>query len=264
MSRLTCQFYKRIAFRHDEVKGWSMFRLRCKSWQCEVCQKENQRQWRRHLRKRLPAISENWWFGTITAPSWNRTPGNTLHILRTNFDRFMKRLRRVWKKGVDYVWIFERHKTGAFHLHIIISGLTARVKRVLYRGGKIGFVPVTGTAAKAGTWSVLTWWKKTLSKCGCGYMADVKVIPHNQAIMYVTNYMTKSAQSYWIKNMRRISTSRAIGSPQPARLMHWQIADVIWASAVNFEKIHDLDLRVTVPVTFWLDSYVYPRGSDTD
>jgi hypothetical protein len=172
----------------------------------------------------------------------------------------MKRLRRVFKTGIDYVWIYETHTDGAFHLHIIVSGLSERVARVVYRSGSIGFVPAS-SGAKKDTWSIKTWWKKTLSKCGCGYIADIQRLDSRQAALYVTNYMTKSQQNYYIKNMRRIQTSRAIGSPKPENVMKWQTSSLLWGGNVGHEPVKDLDLRVTVPASYWNDNYVYPRDT---
>jgi len=170
----------------------------------------------------------------------------------------MKRLRRVFKKGVQYVRIFEVHEKGAFHLHIILSGLSHRVQSYVSRTGSKAFKPATD-AAKAGTWSIKTWWKKTLSKCGCGYIADVKPIPAVQAIGYITEYMTKQAQDYHVKNLRRVQTSRAIGSPAEKSADRWRVDPVIYGSNVGFEKIIDIDAGKVIPASWWLDHVTYPE-----
>jgi len=87
-----CPNFNLKAYRLDPQRGWLMFRLRCKDWRCPYCAIENQKMWRKHLKERIIDLGGSWWFGTITAPAWNRTPENTLAVIRTNFDRFMKRL----------------------------------------------------------------------------------------------------------------------------------------------------------------------------
>lgn len=256
-----CPNFSLIAYRCDPVRGWLAFRLRCKSWRCPYCAIENQKMWRKHLKRRIIDIGGTWYFGTITAPSWDRRPEATLYTIRLNFDRFMKRLRRVFRHGVEYVRIFEVHAQGAFHLHIIISGLSARVEPYKTRTGSLAFRP-TGAGAKAGTWSLKTWWKKTLSKCGCGYIADIKHIPATAAIGYVTEYMTKQAQDYHVKNLRRIQSSRAIGSPNERSKERWRVEPVIFGSNVGYEKIIDIDRKEIIPASYWLTHVAYPENTD--
>jgi len=253
-----CPNFSLVAYRRDPIRGWITFRLRCKSWRCPYCAIENQKMWRKHLKRRIIDIGGEWWFGTITAPAWDRRPEATLYTIRLNFDRFMKRLRRVFKKGVQYVRIFEVHEKGAFHLHIILSGLSHRVQSYVSRTGSAAFKPATD-AQKAGTWSIKTWWKKTLSKCGCGYIADIKPIPAVQAIGYITEYMTKQAQDYHVPNLRRIQSSRAIGSPAEKSADRWRVDPVIYGSNVDYEAVIDIDNRVVIPASYWLNHVTYPE-----
>lgn len=213
--------------------------------------------WRKHLKRRIIDLGGEWYFGTITAPSWDRSPQGTIRTIRTNFDRFMKRLRRVFKKGVQYVRIFEKHQKGAFHLHVIISGLSPRVEPYTYRTGSVGFRPAS-SGAKIGTWSIKTWWKKTLSKCGCGYIADIKHIPAVAAIGYVTEYMTKQAQDYHVPNLRRIQTSRGIGSPVIKSAENWRVDGRIWGGNIGHAGFIDLDEKIKIPASYWLENLVYP------
>jgi hypothetical protein len=253
----SCPNFNLMAYRQDPVRGWIAFRLRCKSWRCPYCAIENQKMWRKHLKRRIIDLGGEWYFGTITAPAWNRTPEKTLEVIRANFDRFMKRLKRVFKKGVQYVRIYEKHEKGAFHLHIILSGLSPKVERYKARSGSTAFKPASDTK-KAGVWAIKTWWKKTLSKCGCGYIADIKPIPAVQAIGYVTEYMTKTAQDYSVKNLRRIQTSRGIGSPNERSVEIWAVSEVIWGGSIGHQSFIDLSTKTKIPAEYWLDHIVYP------
>lgn len=252
-----CPYFSTMAYRKDEQKGWMGFRIGCGSWQCEVCAADNRNRWRVFLGRRLAKMGLIWWFGTITAPSWHRTPETSLKAIRDNFDRFMKRLKRVFKKGIEYVRVYEKHKQGSFHLHIIISGLCERVERYAARSKATCFRPAMG-ASNAKTWHIQTWWKKTLSKCGCGYIAEVKIIPTHQAVKYVTKYLTKEAQNFNVPNLRRIQTSRGIGSPKPEKRENWRINDRIWGSEVNYQSFKDLDTGRTIPAEYWIDHAAYP------
>jgi len=258
-----CPNLKQIAFRHDAERGYMVLRLRCKSWRCPYCAIENQKMWRKHLKRKIIHLGGTWYFGTITAPAWNRTPTGTMDTIRLNFDRFMKRLRRIWKHGVNYVRIYEKHKDGAFHLHIVISGLSPRVRRYVAHTGSIGFKP-TDEKDKIGTWAIKTWWKKTLAKCGCGYIADIKHIPAVQAIGYVTNYMTKQAQDYHVPNLRRIQTSRGVGSPNKRSIERWEVVNFLYGGNVDYEPFIDVTGREKIPAKYWLDHVVFPENSQPD
>lgn len=252
-----CPNFSRLAMRRDAVRGWMAFRLRCKSWRCPYCAIENQKMWRKHLKRKIISIGGTWYFGTITAPAWDRRPEATLYTIRLNLDRFMKRLRRVFKHNVEYVRIYEKHKDGAFHLHIVISGLSERVERYSAKSGSIAFRPAS-SGDKAGTWSIKTWWKKTLSKCGCGYIADIKHIPATQAIGYVTEYMTKQAQDYHVPNLRRIQTSRGVGSPNERSVEKWGVVERIWGGEIDYEAFIDMTTKTKIPASYWREHVTYP------
>jgi len=235
---------------------WIMTRLRCKSWSCPVCARKNRQQWRNFLSAKLRKISSVWWFGTLTAPSWARSAEKSLVSIRDNFDRFMKRLKRVFGK-VEYVRVYEVHQTGAYHLHVVLSGLCQRVERYKARSGLKGFRPCRQETLK-GSCSVNTWWKKTAAKCKMGYIAEVKLIPSGEAVGYITKYLTKSAQAFDMPHLRRVQTSRGIGSPKSVGTEVWQVTGHLWGGDIGYQAFIDLDEKKTVPASYWQQEVVYP------
>jgi len=236
---------------------WIMTRLRCKSWSCPVCARKNRQTWRNFLSAKLRKISSVWWFGTLTAPAWARSPEKSLASIRDNFDRFMKRLRRVFGK-VEYVRVYEVHQTGAFHLHIVICGLAARVHRYMARSGKLGF-RVSKANDLGNGWAVNTWWKKTASKCKMGYIAEIKKIPSSEAVGYITKYLTKSAQAFDMPHLRRVQTSRGIGSPKSAGVEIWAVTGHLWGGDIGYQAFVDLDEKRSIPAAYWQREVVYPK-----
>lgn len=253
-----CPNFNDMCYRKDDKRGWITARVRCKSWQCEFCVPKNRQMWRAFLGKKLAKMDVIWWFGTITAPAWHRTPETSLKAIRTNMDRFIKRLKRVFKSGVEYVRIYEKHKTGAFHLHIIISGLSERVERYKARSGQMAFRVLLRTGLDR-SWHIQTWWKKTLAKCGCGYIAEIKIIPTFQAVRYITKYMTKAAQDFNVKHLRRIQTTRGIGSPKNSSGEKWRVDNRIWGANINYQAFVDLDTGERIPADYWKDFEAYPH-----
>jgi len=106
---------------------------------------------------------------------------------------------------------------------------------------------------------VRTWWKKTLAKCGCGYIADIKRIPTYAAVKYVTKYMTKAAQEFEERGLRRIQTSRAIGTPKPQGIEIWAVSGAIWGIDINWQPFIDADTKKRIPAEYWIDHIAYPE-----
>lgn len=168
----------------------------------------------------------------------------------------MKRLKRVFGK-VEYVRVYEIHKKGAFHLHIIICGLCARIERYTARSGRMGFRPAS-SATNSASWAVNTWWKKTAGKCKMGYIAEIKRIPSGEAVGYITKYLTKSAQAFDMPHLRRVQTSRGIGSPKNAGVEIWQVTGHLWGGDIGYQAFVDLDEKRSIPASYWQNEIVYP------
>jgi len=65
-----CGKYVRVWWFYDtENKRVVLGRLRCKSWSCEHCAKENMKMWRKFLNKRLKAVAHDWYLMTLPARS---------------------------------------------------------------------------------------------------------------------------------------------------------------------------------------------------
>jgi len=129
-----CKFFSMVVWKQTTPEAVVMSRLRCKSWQCPHCAKENRKMWGKHLRKMMPRVSSNWWFVTITAHENTRSHELSLENIRSNLDRLFKRLNRVFSK-IDYVRVYEVTKKGAFHAHLVVSGDKFAVVRNILRQG---------------------------------------------------------------------------------------------------------------------------------
>lgn len=257
MPEIHCPNFNLVARTRRQSDGKIiMTRLRCKSWSCPICARKNRQTWRNFLSAKLRKISSVWWFGTLTAPAWARTAEKSLAAIRQNFDRFMKRLRRVFGK-VEYVRVYEVHQLGAFHLHVVLSGLCARVERFEGRNHVRGFRPCR-QSDNSRSMAVNTWWKKTAAKCKMGYIAEVKKIPSGEAVGYITKYMTKAAQNFECRNLRRIQTSQGIGSPKSAGVEIWAVTGHLWGGDIGYQGFVDLDEKRSIPASYWQANVVYP------
>lgn len=255
-----CPHYSLVVWKRPLSGPVTLVRLRCKSWQCEYCSKKNRELWRSHLKKRIGKIGGSWWFITLTAHEQNRSPGTSLSNLRSNLDRLFKRIKRVWGR-VDYVRVYETHETGAFHAHMVVQGLSARVQRYVAANGQEYFRP-TDIQRGHGNWGCQTWFRRNARQIGMGYMVDAKMVQTiPEVVNYITKYMTKDAQAFYVKGLRRIQTSQRIGAANPRGEGGWSVGPVLYGGAIQWEAVRDADLKITIPPEYWKENITYPMKS---
>lgn len=262
-----CKNYIKVAYAVTGHKTAIMTRLRCKRWTCEYCCKKNARMWQYWLIKRIPEVSERWWLVTLTAASNKRTTLQSLTNLRMGIDTLIKRLKRVFG-GIEYVRVFEVHPTSeAVHVHFIMSGLKNFVVwRKSNKGVRIGHGSDTRTGHR-GTWSILTWFKKTAGDLKMGYQADVQEFTGDTKIasFYVTKYLTKEQGKLNIRYLRHVQVTRGIGSPKFEVSYTWQTASYITAYTFTEPntRVTDIDTGRVIDNDYWEHTGYYPDDNLT-
>lgn len=263
-----CKNYIKVAYTQTGTKEALLTRLRCKKWTCEYCAEKNARMWQYWLIKRLPEISSEWWFVTLTAHSNLRTTALSLQNLRDNIDRLVKRIRRVFGLPIEYVRVFEIHPTSeAVHVHFVMHGLTPYVANgysVKHQPVSIGVMTRKG---RVGTWSVKTWFKKICQELKMGYIADVQQITGdtNRVAFYVTKYLTKDQGKIDIPYLRHVQVTSAIGKPVFDAEYKW--TPVSYITARTFDepntRITDLDTGFVIDNNYWEHTGFYPDDTLT-
>lgn len=156
----------------------------CKMWACEPCGARNAKRWIARIIKGCNTHANDWYFCTMTADENWRGADNSLRNLRRNWAKLRKRLARLAKKsdrGFYYVRVWEAHKDGSFHMHLITN------------------FPVT-----------TKWLKDNAKTCGLGHQArSEKTANPGQVAGYISKYMVKSLPnaSHYPKGARRIEVS---------------------------------------------------------
>lgn len=254
-----CPRFKLVVWQQSAPETIIMSRVRCKMWSCSFCCKKNREMWLNFLQAKLQRISSNWWFLTLTAHERDRSAAGSLANLRKGIDNVIKRVHRVWK-DVSYVRVFEKHKTGAYHAHIIMANLTNRVTRRINRNKTITTAPYLDDVPGK-TWGVQTWFRRACRACKMGYMVTVRHLDNDQqAVRYVAKYMTKAAQSFYARGLRRIQTSPRIGSPVKRARGGWIAAKYVWASDVpEGASLVDLNTKEVILYDYWKSNIVYPN-----
>ncbi len=167
---------------NPDISTYIYFSPPCKMKTCVSCAR--MMMWK-HVYRIATAHHEHpelhWYFITLTQDSeYHQEPipddGNK-SVLQHHWTVFRKRMRRDFDT-VMYVRVYERHKTGVFHLHMIVA-LSEPLE--IYRE------PVKGNRWR----NACNWLADELKGVGLGYIYDVQALK-SKNIRYVAKYATKS------------------------------------------------------------------------
>lgn len=159
----------------------------CKCWDCETCAARNARTWIACIINGVNKLECEWSFLTLTSHKSQRKQ-KSVDCLRQGWKKFYNRILAASEKSAKdilFVRVWEQHKDGSFHLHILIN---------------VCF----GTR----------WAKDNAAECGMGYQADWRIVDNAGKVAgYVAKYTLKNASLSrggvsWPKNLRRVEKSR--------------------------------------------------------
>lgn len=212
-----CKRLKGILLSHDFRNGFiTLVRISCKMWNCPCCANKNARNWRAYLldtfNKRFG--HEAWCFMTITAnkEAHGVGPEMTIRNLQQIWKPLYDRLRRRYKKRLEYVRIFERHESGCYHMHILINCGLEYDKHAFVIRSKDDEL----------RHPECNWLSDTCAELGGGWRVHIRRVWDDAkrssnvglVVGYILKYMGKGLGGMLFpKHQRRIQTSRRIGSP---------------------------------------------------
>jgi len=225
----------------ENNKQFEFFRARCKQWKCEECAKQNAKIWRAYL---LDTINKRfdghkWSFVTITLPSRiHKLPIEkritaSIEAYRKRWNKLMMKLKYTYGK-FEYVRVIEMHKNKVLHIHCIFN---------------FHFSDIHEFSSSKGDYSYSKSLKNILVSSGFGFICNVQnLIGHaGYTTKYITKYMTKEKDEFHQAvsglRVRRIQTSRGIGSPKEQEgVGTWEIKHKITASM--FEAYREAGIEV--------------------
>lgn len=208
LSELDCEAYEvPFFFRMDETEQKIEFRKgSCKMWSCKACGARNAKRWIARVIDGCNKLeAEHWYFATITAHRHWRGSVRSLENLRNNWQKLKQRLERLTAKQGEkhfYVRVWEAHKDGSFHMHVI-------------------------TNAQVDT----RWLKDNAAQCGLGYQAKIdEAVNAGQVAGYISKYMLKAMPNatHYPKGARRIEVSQS--------WVKWHEKDTDWRVVYSFEQ----------------------------
>lgn len=221
-------------------------RMGCKQWDCPYCAKRNAEIWKTHLNKTLGTLllQERWIFVTLTVPSelHEMHPVESLKRLKAAWIPLRNALK--WKNGgkLEYVLVYETHKSGIFHAHALLNmgaAYDAYNVPVNYR------LPYEARIAAEKAHPFCQWLSKQAEKHGLGWVCHATRIREGAtggdnarlAVGYVTKYLSKGVgEIVFPPRTRRIQTSFLIGSPRAKLKSKWAWAiraPIYFKNAVN-------------------------------
>lgn len=181
-----------IALEGSEAK---LTTVGCHKWDCPWCSRQLRSQWQLRIMQGIEKLEQpHWAFWTLTAHRNATTWNTSLTNLQNGWKRLSRRLRYYWDGEVHYVRVYEKHKSGRAHWHMICNVL-----------------PDDWKPPKAQSSPGSRWAKEQTVACGIGYIMQVQNLSEGDVPLiasYLTKYMTKH-QSKLPQGTRRVQTSHS-------------------------------------------------------
>jgi len=196
MSIKRCENFSKILLGTDNKKRLIGF-ARCKQWTCAYCAQKNKSIWRAAIIHALNQRTDiTWTFLTITAHENAKNTRNSLKNIQTGWTRLYNKMKYHCRKhhmDVHYIRVYEPHKDGRIHAHMLL-GYSPQIP---YRLDEFEFL-------------YERWFKDNARSSGMGYEANLQLLQENNAgyvSAYISKYMTKMEKAL-PKGTRRIQSSQ--------------------------------------------------------
>lgn len=227
ITKKTCPNFRSLVTSTDvQPSRLTVARIRCKKWTCPYCGEKNLNAWRAHLGKTFARKFPNakWIFITITLLGKDHGKEDKgVPKLQKIWSRLYHRMRRKYGKEISYVYFYEPHKKGTFHIHALLN---------------IGHIYDETPLRKDLKYPLkkhpmYIWLQTTLGQLDAGKQTDVRRIygkdGHNDAsgaVAYALAYFAKMRNwEGFKKGARRIGVSQDIGGlPKASKSSYkWEV-----------------------------------------
>lgn len=192
--------------KHDLLGPYHCFILNsCKSNFCRSCRKMNLYNLRKILFHTLR--KDKWRLLTLTYGQKEKSPSELIKESSRTFDRFMKRVKRVYPK-IKYARALEIHQSGFPHLHVIVNSYIP-----------VAFLQISWKEVGGGMIDI-----ELNPKCKIHSQRQCKLchpskrrLNYKDAARYLTEEFEKAYQDphtlglqFWLSGKRSISVSRSL------------------------------------------------------
>lgn len=213
---------------------------RCKMWTCDYCAKINREQWQARIIHGINTLNKpEWSFITLTAHENAKNYVTSMRNIQNGWKTLQTRIRRKIQeegkaKSISYVRVYEQHKDGRVHWHMVLSWIPMDYKNPQKESDK-------GSR----------WVSDNARECGMGYQTKTLSIDGHGGYVasYVTKYLTK-VESQWPKGTRIVQTSRDWPKKEieESNEYHWTVqSDIRESDLTHWYKmgyeVYDLKAR---------------------
>ena len=218
----------------EETRQAFLIRPTCKMWSCPACAARKARRWTARIINHINHSDSAWYFATITAHENWHSPRGSLKNIRQGWKRLYNRMRYSFGTN-DYAKVWERHKSGAYHLHALIDD------RDDIRWIE-DYPPIYGHIYPR-------WLKDNARECGMGYQTKLKRV-HNagQVAGYIAKYMLKSEEvGGYAPGLRRIEVSRTwskLDRLTPENGLLWHVQETREGQILRAGKYHSRGFEI--------------------
>lgn len=196
-------------------------RTRCKQWDCPHCAELNRAIWKARIIHGVNEVGGDWSFWSLTAHRKMRGYDKSLLSLRGAWGKLYHRIKRKFG-GFQYARIYEPHKDGSLHIHVISNLVFEDIVKGKTKGGK--------------ALSYSRWLRDTIPKCGGGYQTDAQNIEGHAGYVagYIVKYMTKELGAFRSARgrLRRIQLSQKWPKMEltdtSGNKLEWTLIDALW------------------------------------
>lgn len=276
-----CPNYSTVINAYDtDNKRHLVMRTRCKQWSCEYCAKRNKNEWRFRIMDTIEKLGddEQWFLWTLTLSPRTHKTGSTstsLSVWRKHWNKLMNKLRYRLGKFM-YVRVFETHKSGVLHVHMLANKTFDDVIRIeeKHPDQSVNYRHHSNTL------------EQIMLSYGLGKIHDIKPIVTTEyeengharnVSAYVTKYLTKDIQSDVRKvlqenkytHVRMIQTSHGWTKLKNVTKYEWRQGRILFAEYYEDLKqgidLYDLNMHMEVEgIHFGKDGHhdVYPPQSE--
>lgn len=257
-----------------------LLRTRCKQWNCPYCAPKNMREWRYRIMATIEEYGDNvdWYLWTLTLSPKHHKSGSTaksLRVWRKHWNKLMGKVKYRLGKFM-YIRVFETHKSGILHVHMLANATFDDVVRIKEYNDKQE-MNIRNHSEKM---------EKIMVSYGLGKIHDIKPIVtdtyeengHARNVSaYVTKYLTKDIQSdvrltlkkSGMENVRMIQTSHGWVAIEGDNKYKWVVGNVLYSEydtdLINGVKLYDLNYGHEVEaIDFHKDGnhVVYPSPNE--
>lgn len=146
--------------------GGQAVTLKCKRWTCPLCRPDNRRRVIAAVKRGEP---DKFMTLTMKHSLWE-TPDQCAQAMRDAFAKLIRKIRKRWpSKRTEYFRVFEAHKTGWPHLHILM---------------RAPYIPQA-------------WLKSEWEQLTGAFKVDIRVVKtKDQAAYYIAKYVGKDLHRF--------------------------------------------------------------------